>query len=96
MPDLAIEVASPTSADEIAEKLDDYYRVGVRSVWVVYPRQFMVNAYRSRTEIRVLAPGDHVRSAGQALHERHLDPIACQVTPHTKSRVGHVRGKALG
>ena len=61
MPDLAIEVVSPTNtADEIAETLDEYFRVGVRSVWVVYPRQFMVYAYRSRTEVRVLALGDEL------------------------------------
>ena len=61
VPDLAIEVVSPTNtADEIAETLDEYFRVGVRSVWVVYPRQFMVYAYRSRTEVRVLALGDEL------------------------------------
>ena len=46
MPDLAIEIVSPTNtADEVAEKLEEYFRVGVRSVWVVYPRQRKVYTY---------------------------------------------------
>ena len=40
VPDLAIEVVSKTnSADEIVEKVEEYFRVGVRLVWVVYRRQ---------------------------------------------------------
>jgi Uma2 family endonuclease len=61
VPDLAIEIVSPTNtADEVAEKLEEYFRVGVRSVWVVYPRQFKVYDYRSPTELRVLAAGDEL------------------------------------
>jgi Uma2 family endonuclease len=58
VPDFAVEVVSPTnSADEIAEKLEEYFRVGVRLAWVVYPRQFKVYVYRSTTEIQVRALG---------------------------------------
>ena len=61
VPDLAIEIVSPTNtADEVAEKLEEYFRVGVRSVWVVYPRQFKVYAYRSPTDVRVLALGEEL------------------------------------
>ncbi len=61
IPDLAIEVVSPTNtADEIAEKLDEYFRIGIRSVWVVYPRQLMIYVYRSRTEVRVFTLGDEL------------------------------------
>jgi Uma2 family endonuclease len=67
VPDLAIEIVSPTNtADEVAGKLDDYFRVGVRSVWVVYPRQCMIYAYTSRKEVRVLTVGD-VLDAGDVL-----------------------------
>jgi Uma2 family endonuclease len=60
-PDLAIEIVSPTNtADEIAEKLKDYFQVGVRNVWVVYPRQSKVYVYTSPTAIRVLALGDEL------------------------------------
>ena len=59
VPDLAIEVVSPTNtADEVAEKLDEYFLLGVRIVWVVYPRQCMVYAYTSPKEVRVLTMGD--------------------------------------
>ena len=39
VPDLAVEIVSPgNSADEIATKVDEYFRAGVRRVWVIYPR----------------------------------------------------------
>jgi Uma2 family endonuclease len=61
VPDLAVEVKSVSNtADEVAEKLEDYFRVGVRQVWVVYPRQMKVYAYTSPTEIRVLVQGDEL------------------------------------
>jgi Uma2 family endonuclease len=61
VPDLAVEIVSPTNtADEVAEKLEEYFRVGVRSVWVVYPRQFRVYAYRSPTQVLVLGLGEEL------------------------------------
>jgi len=59
VPELAVEIISLTNtADEVAEKLEEYYKAGVRLVWVVYPGQSKVYAYTSTTEVRVLAPGD--------------------------------------
>jgi Uma2 family endonuclease len=61
VPDLAIEIVSPSNtADEIAEKLEEYFRVGVRIVWVVYPRQTKVYAYTSPSEVRVVTVGDEL------------------------------------
>ena len=61
VPDLAVEVVSPTNtADEIAEKLDEYFQVGALRVWVVYPRQSKVYDYTSPTEVRVLVLGDEL------------------------------------
>ena len=61
VPDLAIEIVSPTNtADEVADKLGEYFMVGVRSVWVVYPRQRNVYAYTSPKEVRVLTEGDEL------------------------------------
>jgi Uma2 family endonuclease len=58
IPDLAVEIISPTNtADDIAEKLQEYFHVGVRQVWVVYPRQAWVYVYTSTKSVRVLAPG---------------------------------------
>jgi Uma2 family endonuclease len=66
-PDLAIEIVSPTnSADEVAEKLEEYFKVGMRQVWVVYPRQSKVYVYTSTTAVRVIAPGDEL-SGGDVL-----------------------------
>ncbi len=40
VPELAIEIVSLTNtAEEVAEKLEEYYKAGVRLVWVVYPGQ---------------------------------------------------------
>ena len=61
VPDLAIEIVSPTNtADEVADKLEEYFHVGVRNVWVVYPRHSKVYAYTSRTDVRVLVLGDEL------------------------------------
>lgn len=56
VPDLAVEILSPTnSADEIADKLEEYFHLGVRQVWVVYPRHRKIYVYRSVTDVRILA-----------------------------------------
>jgi Uma2 family endonuclease len=61
IPDLAVEILSPTNpADEIAEKLEDYFKAGVRQVWVVYPRQRKIYVYRSVTAVEILGPGGEV------------------------------------
>ena len=37
-PDICVEVVSPNdNADDLQEKIDDYFRAGVRLVWVIYP-----------------------------------------------------------
>jgi Uma2 family endonuclease len=59
IPDVAVEIISLTNtADDVAEKLREYFQVGVRQVWVVYPGQAWVYAYTSTTSVHVLAPGD--------------------------------------
>jgi Uma2 family endonuclease len=59
IPDLAIEILSPTnSADEIADKLEEYFQVGVRQVWVVFPRHRKIYVYCSVTNVRILASND--------------------------------------
>jgi Uma2 family endonuclease len=60
-PDLAIEIVSPSNtAYEVTEKLEEYFRVGIRSVWVVYPPQSMVYVYSSPKQVRVLSEGDEL------------------------------------
>lgn len=61
IPDLAVEIVSPTNtAREIAEKLEEYFLVGVRQVWVVYPDQTKVYVYTSTTSVRILTPADEL------------------------------------
>jgi Uma2 family endonuclease len=59
VPDLAVEVVSPTNiATETLDKIDEYFRSGVRLVWVIYPVQEQIYVYESPTVIRVLRLGD--------------------------------------
>jgi Uma2 family endonuclease len=59
VPDLAVEVVSITNtADEVAEKLEEYFMVGARLVWVVYPVQMKIYEYTSTTRVRVLTLSD--------------------------------------
>ena len=59
VPDLAVEVLSPSnrSVDDLG-KVDEYFRAGVRLVWVVYPTLDKVLVHESPTSIRVLTRGD--------------------------------------
>jgi Uma2 family endonuclease len=63
-PDLAIEIVSRSNtADDVAEKLEDYFKAGVRLVWVIYPRQRKAYAYASPTDVRVLGLNDELDGA---------------------------------
>ncbi len=59
VPDLAVEVISPTNrAPEVLEKIHQYFAAGVRLVWVVYCEPRQVYVYRSPVSIQVLTPED--------------------------------------
>src|SRR5947209_16806821 len=59
VPDLAVEVISPNDlADELMQKLTEYFQAGVRLVWIVYPRQRLVYVYDSPTHVRGFTPVD--------------------------------------
>jgi Uma2 family endonuclease len=50
VPDLAVEVASPTNdAEELLAKVFEYLRAGSRLVWRIYPRFRQIYAYTSVT-----------------------------------------------
>ena len=54
VPDLTVEVVSPNDlADEIMQKIVEYFQAGVRLVWVVYPQQRLVYVYESPTQVFV-------------------------------------------
>ena len=57
IPDLAIEVTSPSDrAEAQREKVLEYFRAGVRFVWVVYPNLRLIDVYETPTTIRVFGP----------------------------------------
>jgi Uma2 family endonuclease len=59
VPDLAVEVISPRNlAEEILEKVLEYFRADVRLVWAVYPRQRMIFAFESPTRVQALSQTD--------------------------------------
>jgi Uma2 family endonuclease len=59
VPNLATEVVSPTdSAEELDDKIAEYFRAGVQLVWVVYPMQSKIHVYSSPTQIAVLTRAD--------------------------------------
>jgi Uma2 family endonuclease len=57
IPDLAIEVTSPTDrAEDQREKVQEYLQLGVRCVWVVYPKLRIVDVYESSGLTRTFGP----------------------------------------
>ncbi|MBX3070977.1 MAG: Uma2 family endonuclease [Thermomicrobiales bacterium] len=60
-PDIAIEVVSPgNSPGEIERKVALFLRGGVRSVWVVYPRQRQIVIHAPEIAPRVFGEGEVV------------------------------------
>jgi Uma2 family endonuclease len=62
IPDLAVEVISPSDrAEDQREKVLEYFRVGVRCVWVVYPKLRLIDVYESPTRVQILTETDTLR-----------------------------------
>ena len=56
VPDLAVEIVSPTNlAEELDQRIGDYFMSGVTQVWVIYPQTERLYVYRSLMEIHGLA-----------------------------------------
>jgi Uma2 family endonuclease len=59
VPDLAVEIVSPTNlAEEIDRKITDYFQAGVRLVWVFYSDSGRVYVYQSPTHVSILERTD--------------------------------------
>jgi Uma2 family endonuclease len=59
VPDLAVEVVSPTDKlDDVFDKAYEYLRGGVRLVWVIMPKQQQVYVYKSRDDVRIFNATD--------------------------------------
>ena len=52
--------ARRTSPAEVIVKVGEYFRSGVRSVWVVYPVEEQVYVYDSPTSVRILTRSDRL------------------------------------
>jgi Uma2 family endonuclease len=67
VPDLAVEVISKSNAaTDVKDKIDEYFKAGVRLVWLVYPKQKVVDVYESPTTVQVLRREDEL-SCGDVL-----------------------------
>lgn len=61
VPDLAVEVISPTDkAFDVVEKVQEYFKGGVRQVWHVYSHTEQVFVFDSPASVRVLARADEL------------------------------------
>ena len=61
VPELAVEVASPTDDfDDVMGKVDEYFRAGVSVVWLVSTRLERVYVYTSPTDVRILSRADEL------------------------------------
>src|SRR5207253_2087905 len=61
VPDLGIEVLSPNDlAEDLLDKIAEYFRAGVRMVWVVSPLQESVYVYHAVNRITVISRGEEL------------------------------------
>ncbi|HEX7376613.1 MAG TPA: Uma2 family endonuclease [Pirellulales bacterium] len=67
VPDLAVEVLSEgNTAQEMSQKLDDYFDAGVRLVWFVDPRRRVVDVYAGKKSAKTLGE-DETLTGGRVL-----------------------------
>ena len=61
VPNLAVEVISPTDgAEEVMEKIGEYFQAGVELVWVVYSSLQLWTVYESLAQSRTLTVADEL------------------------------------
>lgn len=61
VPDLAVEVVSPSnSAYEMQEKIQHYFTAGVVEVWIIYPNVRLLYRYTSPTRVQVVQSGEEL------------------------------------
>ena len=64
VPDLAVEVISPTNISvDIGKKIDQYFRAGCRAVWVIYPEQEWIYVYSNPKSVTILGREDTLDAA---------------------------------
>jgi Uma2 family endonuclease len=84
-PDLVVEVVSPGDrSDELSKKVDEYFRAGVRMVWVAHPTSRRVDVLRAGENGLILV-GDAVLTGGDVLPGFEV-PIAKLFPRHAAPR----------
>jgi Uma2 family endonuclease len=87
VPDVAIEVVSPNDlAEDVMEKLDEYFRAGVRLAWVIYPRTRIVLVFEALNRVRALTRSDEL-DGGEVLPGFRL-PLADLLPPPQQENGG--------
>ena len=74
-PELVVEVISPTDRwQDMRQKLEEYFAIGVQRVWIVEPDKRDVLVYNASTEMHKYGEGDIL--AGEAALDSFALPIA--------------------
>jgi Uma2 family endonuclease len=61
LPELMVEVVSPHDlAEDIIERLNEYFAAGTKLVWIVYPTQRLLHVYESPRQVRILGDADEL------------------------------------
>lgn len=61
IPDLAVEVVSPNDVfQDVLAKMREYFRLGVKQVWIVLPVDQEIYVYNSPKDLRILTATDEL------------------------------------
>jgi len=64
-PELVVEIVSPSDRwQEMRQKIEEYFAIGVQRVWIVEPDNRDVLVYSASTEMRKLGEGDLLTGEG--------------------------------
>jgi Uma2 family endonuclease len=65
LPELMVEVVSPHDiAEDILERLGEYFAAGTKLVWIVYPTQRLIYVHQSPRQVRILGEADELDGGG--------------------------------
>ena len=65
LPELMVEVVSPNDlAEDIIERINEYFAAGTKLMWIVYPTQRVVYVYESPRQVRILGAADELDGGG--------------------------------
>lgn len=61
LPELMVEVVSPNDlAEDVIERLNEYFAAGTKLVWIVYPTQRLLYVCESPRQVRILGDADEL------------------------------------